>query len=148
MVTWNYFQLFHNWLTWYLLVVYWINVLVIDMTWIFLHTPWCNAFQFKILWFRSVSVSTKSFGQFSVSVSVSEPKPKRWFQSCTMTNASGSVSRPSPIPSYSALVLLWRNLKLLFTNNSSFCFSFSFLDYIHEFLIRAEMSQCNIDVNW
>ena len=57
------------------------------MTWHenFLQTPWCNAFQFKILWFRLVSVSAKGFGQFSVSVSVSDPKPKRWFRSCTIS---------------------------------------------------------------
>ena len=83
MVNWNYFQWFHNWLTWCLLVVYWINVLVIDMTWKFLADPLCNTFQFKILWFRLVSVLAKSFGQFAVSVLVSEPKPKRWFRSYT-----------------------------------------------------------------
>ena len=38
-----------------------------------------------ILWFRLVSVLAKSFGQFSVSVSVLEPKPKRWFWSYTST---------------------------------------------------------------
>ena len=88
MVTWNYFQLFHNWLTWYLLLLYRINVLVIDITWKFLADPSCNFFQSKILWFRIVSVSAKSFGQFSVSVSVSEPKPKRWFQSYTTGRTS------------------------------------------------------------
>ena len=44
-----------------------------------------NAFQFKIVQFWLVSVSAESFGQFSVSVSVSGPKPKRWFRSYTRT---------------------------------------------------------------
>ena len=39
MVTWNYFPLFYNWLTWSSLVVYRINVLVIDMTWKFFADP-------------------------------------------------------------------------------------------------------------
>ena len=59
--------------------------------------PWCNAFQFKILWFRLVSVSVKSFGQFPNSVSVSEPEPIRWFRSYTrigltdLSNIKGKV---------------------------------------------------------
>ena len=36
----------------------------------------------RFLWFRLVSVLAESFGQFLVSVSVSEPKPKKWFR-CT-----------------------------------------------------------------
>ena len=66
------------------------------MTWHdnFLQIPWYDPFQFKILCFWLVSVSAKSFGQFPVSVSVSEPKPKRWFRSYTTSHcSSGNFSQ-------------------------------------------------------
>jgi hypothetical protein len=42
-----------------------------------------NAFQFKILWFRLVSVSAESYGQILSFGFGIGPKPKRWFRSYT-----------------------------------------------------------------
>ena len=42
-----------------------------------------NTFQFKILWFRLVSVSAESYGQILSFGFGIGPKPKRWFRSYT-----------------------------------------------------------------
>ena len=58
------------------------NVLVIHMT-----CEKYNAFQFKILRFRLVSVPAESYGQIlSLGFGIG-PKPKRWFRSYTTVHS-------------------------------------------------------------